>query len=232
MPRRPRMYLPNFTYHVVQRGNNREACFLSEECFQFYLDVLKTALHRYNVALHAFCLMTNHVHLLMTPVCKQGISNVMKLVGSRYAYFVNKTYNRSGTLWEGRHKASAIDAENYLLKCYRYIELNPVVADMVSRPEEYRWSSYHYNAWGDKSDVLTPHQDYLQLNINDVTGRQYRYRELFKINLAEEDLHAFRRAAHYSVPVGSDRFIAQIEEKTGQKVGYSQRGRPKAIGSD
>jgi putative transposase len=116
-----------------------------------------------------------------------------------------------------------------LLKCYRYIELNPVAADMVSRPEDYRWSSYHYDAWSDKSDVFTLHREYLPLSTTSVGKRQYQYRELFKINLAEEDSHPFRRAGHYSVPVGSDRFIAQLEEKTGQKIKYSRRGRPRVI---
>jgi putative transposase len=233
MPRRSRMYLPGFAYHIVQRGNNREACFLSEDCYQLYLELLKEQLSRYHVSLHAYCLMTNHTHLLMTPDCEQGISNVMKVVASRYAYFVNKQYKRSGTMWEGRHKSSAVDTVNYLLKCYRYIELNPVVACMVDRPEEYRWSSYQVNAWGDlsppnKADFISPHIEYLQLGV-DAEQRQHGYRELFKVNLAEEDLHAFRKAAHYSMPVGSDKFVTQIEAKTGRKIGYAKRGRPRSV---
>ena len=104
-------------------------------------------LRRYEVQLHAYVLMTNHVHFLMTPLVEDGISRVMKVVGSRYAYYMNKTYRRPGTVWEGRHKASAVQVQDYLLKCYRYIELNPVAANMVARPEEYQWSSYGSNAW-------------------------------------------------------------------------------------
>ena len=147
MPGRARVYIPGFTYHIVQRGNNREACFFDKEGYMFYLDCLRQAMSRYGVKLHAYCLMTNHVHLLMTPEHSDSISRTMKVVCSRYAQFVNKQYNRSGTLWEGRHKASAVDSEQNLLKCYRYIELNPVTASMVDRPEEYPWSSHHYNAW-------------------------------------------------------------------------------------
>jgi len=186
---------------------------------------------RYGVQLHAYCLMTNHVHLLMSPSDEQGISNTMKVVASRYAYALNKTYRRSGTIWEGRHKASAVDTDAYLLKCYRYIELNPVVADMVGRPEEYKWSSYHSNAWGDDCAWVKPHNQYLELGANK-EQRCKRYRDLFTIHLSEEDLHAFRKAAHFSVPVGAQRFVEQIAQAVGRDMGYAIRGRPrKAIDS-
>jgi putative transposase len=170
--------------------------------------------------------MTNHVHLLMTPSDEKSISNTMKVVASRYAYVLNKTYKRSGTIWEGRHKASAVDSEIYLLKCYRYIELNPVAADMVRRPEEYKWSSYHCNAWGDEQPWITPHDEYLRLGVSGETRRR-AYRELFETQLSEGDLHAFRNAAHYSVPVGEDRFAEQIERVIGKSIGYAGLGRPK-----
>ena len=162
----------------------------------------------------------------MTPSDKEGISKVMKVLGSRYAQYMNKTYQRTGTLWEGRHKSSAVDEEVYLLKCYRYIELNPVTANMVSRPEEYKWSSYGANAYGDNSDIISSHQQYLDLN-RDKTKRCYYYRELFKNALNDSDLHGIRLATHYSQPLGSDRFRAQIAEKTKQKLGQLHRGRPR-----
>lgn len=225
MPRRARAYIPGYTYHIVQRGNNREACFFSAEDYSLYLRLLQDVLPKYRVRLHAYCLMTNHVHLLMSPGDESGISNVMKVVASRYAYALNKTYSRTGTIWEGRHKASAVDVEAYLLKCYRYIELNPVAANMVKRPEEYQWSSYHCNAWGDNFTWITPHEEYSRLGTD--TGQRCRaYRDLFKTQLSEEDLHAFRKAAHYSVPIGTDRFVEQIERVVGKSVGYTQRGRP------
>lgn len=226
MPRRKRMYLSGVPFHIVQRGNNREACFYSPEDYQYYLYLLKIALKRYAVNLHCYVLMTNHVHLLMTPSDKEGISNVMKVLGSRYAQYMNQTYQRTGTMWEGRHKSSAVDDDIYLLKCYRYIELNPVTANMVSRPEEYEWSSYGANAYGDISDIIQPHQQYLNLSKNTDT-RCYYYRELFKYALSEADIHGIRLAAHYCQPLGSDRFKTEITAKTQQKLGQMYHGRPR-----
>jgi putative transposase len=148
MPRKTRMYLPGVPVHIVQRGNNRNACFFCEDDYRYYKQVLEEGMQRYGVALHAYCLMTNHVHLLMTPQWEDSISRVIQHLGRQYVQHVNKTYGRSGTLWEGRHKSSLVDAEHYLLSCYRYVELNPVTATMVKKPEEYPWSSYHFNALG------------------------------------------------------------------------------------
>ena len=141
MPRRARMYLPDLPYHIVQRGNNREACFIEPENYHYYLELWKEISSRYGTTVHAYCLMTNHVHILATPQEKTSISNTMKVVGSRYAQYINKKYKRTGTLWEGRHRSSLIQTEKYFLTCCRYIELNPVTANMVKRPEEYKWSS-------------------------------------------------------------------------------------------
>ena len=226
MPRRARSYVAGLPYHIVQRGNNREACFFEVADYRYYLDSLLLALNRYQVSLHAYVLMTNHVHFLMTPASETGISNVMKVAGSRYAQYMNQTYRRSGTLWEGRHKSSAVDSDTYLLKCYRYIELNPVAARIVVRPEEYRWSSYQANAWGDRVSYVTPHPEYRALASDDET-RCYRYRELFESHLSDEDLHTIRKSAHYCQPLGSDRFRMQIEQKTGKALGYMARGRPR-----
>ena len=161
MPRRARMYIPGFPYHVVQRGNNREACFIEPENYQFYLELWKKLSKQYEVDVHAYCLMTNHIHFLATPATVTALSNTMKVVGSRYAQYINKKYRRTGTLWEGRHRASLIQKECYLLACYCYIELNPVRAGIVSSPKEYRWSSHGSNGWGDDSWII-PHGEYLQ----------------------------------------------------------------------
>ncbi|QKQ27821.1 transposase [Candidatus Reidiella endopervernicosa] len=128
MPRRERMYLSGLPCHIVQRGNNREACFVDAENYQYYLSLWKTCAKRYGVSVHAYCLMTNHIHFLVTPDTEESISKAMSVVGSRYAYYFNRTYRRSGTIWEGRHKSSLVQSERYLLTCMRYIELNPVVA--------------------------------------------------------------------------------------------------------
>lgn len=226
MPRRTRMYISGFPYHLVQRGNNRQACFFEDENYWVFLRYMKEVLPRYGNSLHAYCLMTNHVHLLITPRDETSISSLMKVVSSRYATYINKKYSRTGTLWEGRHKSSAIDTEDYLLKCYRYIELNPVTAGMVASPEEYAWSSYHSNAWSKADTLLSPHEIYLRLG----DKRSHRcdcYRELFESALSQKDLHTFRKAALHSMPVGSDRFVALIEHKLGRKVGHMAYGRPR-----
>lgn len=226
MPRRPRMYIPGYTYRVVQRGNNREACFFDSENYLLYLDLLSESLARHEAHLHAYVLMTNHVHLLMTPHATDSISRIMKVLASRYAFFFNKSYRRTGTVWEGRHKSSVVQTESYLLKCYRYIELNPVAANMVQSPEQYRWSSYGVNARGDRCDWITPHSTYLSLGSN-LTQRLRGYRQLFEQQLNDNDLLEIRKAAHYCHPLGDDRFRLQIEEKLGRSVGFAGRGRPK-----
>ena len=128
MPRRKRNYLPGLPYHIVQRGNNRDACFIEPDNYRFYLELLNECSKRYGTSIHAYCLMTNHIHLLATPSHNKSISDTMKVVGSRYAQYINKRYKRTGTLWEGRHKASLVQQDKYFFTCSRYIELNPVAA--------------------------------------------------------------------------------------------------------
>src|SRR3990172_6295533 len=125
MPRRPRMYLPGIPVHLIQRGNNHQPCFFTVEDCNFYMECLDRSLTRYQVQLHAYVLMTNHVHLLVTPAEEEGISRMMALLGCHYVTYMNRRYQRTGTLWEGRHRSSLVDAEDYLFRCYRYIELNP-----------------------------------------------------------------------------------------------------------
>lgn len=219
------MYIPGYAYHVVQRGNNRAPCFFEEENYRIYSRYLHEVLPRYANFLHAYCLMTNHVHLLLSSERVDGISNLMKVVCSRYAQYINKKYARTGTLWEGRHKASAIDSESYLLKCYRYIELNPVAAHIVDRPEEYAWTSNHCNAWGDPDPLISMHESYLALGC-DGESRCANYRKLFNEALSNDDCEAIRKASDSSLPWGSNEFIEQIERRSGRSIGFGHRGRP------
>ncbi len=229
MPRKPRYYLPGIPSHVVQRGHDRNACFFENENYQFYLNCLGEACERYDVELHAYVLMTNHVHLLMTPKTDLGISRVMQLVGNRYVQYINKKYGRSGSLWEGRHKASLINAEEYLLACYRYIELNPVRANIVKHPGGYRWSSYQHHATDYCDNLISEHDLYLSIDSNPIK-RQYYYRELFKNALDDENAHHIRIAANFSAPLGGSQFKEQIEAMTGRKVSQLRKGRPERIG--
>ncbi len=154
--------LPGCAQHVIQRGNNREACFYGEPDYKAYLAFLKDASIKYEVAIHAFVLMTNHVHLLVTPNNEIGVSRMMQALGRKYVQYFNFTHGRTGTLWEGRYKSTLVDADNYVLTVYRYIELNPVRANMVAHASEYPWSSYRGNALGVPISLLTPHSLYLK----------------------------------------------------------------------
>lgn len=225
MPRKPRMYMAGVPCHVIQRGNNRTPCFFSDEDYLFYLECLIEACKRYQVSCHAYVLMTNHTHLLLSPKNKEGISKVMQSLGRRYVQYINKRYMRCGTLWESRHKSSLIDAESYLLSCYRYIELNPVRANMVMHPGDYRWSSYHCNAFGTKDELVTAHETYLSID-HDKTNRETAYRNLFETTLPKQLLHEISNAANFSMPLGKSRFKQQIEETLNRSIGYARRGRP------
>jgi len=230
MPRRARMYLPGYPYHIVQRGNNREACFVEPANYQYYLELWKDNARRYGVSVHAYCLMTNHVHFLVTPNHTDSISRAMSVIGSRYAWYFNRTYKRTGTIWEGRHKSSLVQSDRYFLTCCRYIEMNPVVAGMVRKPEEYKWSSYRVNAWGAQDD-LAKHHEYLGLGFTP-EERCRAYRELFRYQIPDEDIHLIERASHYCHPVGDGRFRGQIEQRFGIKLGQAGRGRPKKLAGD
>lgn len=228
MPRKPRFYLPDVPVHIVQRGNNRDAIFFDENDYLAYLGWLKEALKRYDCQLHAYVLMTNHVHLLVTPHVKESISRMMQYVGRKYVPYINHQYNRTGTLWEGRYKSSLIQEEPYLLACMRYIELNPVRADMVKTASDYQWSSYHFNATGQADELLTEHQLYLSQGI-DESSRCQAYRRLFMAHMADNITGEIRAAWQTGTPLMNDRFKEQIEKVLNTKVGYAKRGRPKKI---
>lgn len=171
MPRRPRVHIDGVPLHIVQRGHNRQPCFFAEEDYFAYLHWLAEALKEAQAALHAYALMTNHVHLLLTPERAEAVPKLVISLGRRYAHYINTTYRRTGTLWDSRYKSSLIQAETYLLSCMRYIELNPVRAAMVEDPAPYRWTSYRSNALGEASALVTPHPVYLQLGATDAARR-------------------------------------------------------------
>jgi putative transposase len=164
MPRRPRILLPDYPLHIVQRGINREPCFFADEDYQCYLHWLEEAARDCRCGIHAYVLMTNHVHLLLTPTTPGAPVRLMQSLGRRYVHYVNRHYRRTGSLWEGRYKSSVVQAESYLLACMRYIELNPVRAAMVADPGGYRWSSYRTNGLTLPDARLTPHPIYLALD--------------------------------------------------------------------
>jgi len=155
MARKPRFNVIGVPQHVIQRGNNREPCFFAEEDYRYYVECLEESAKKFGCLIHGYVLMTNHVHLLVTPQVDYGVSQMMQSVGRKYVRYINYQYRRTGTLWEGRYKASLVDSENYLLTCMRYIELNPVRAGMIELPGEYRWSSYSTNGYGKEDACIT-----------------------------------------------------------------------------
>jgi putative transposase len=227
LPRKPRFFLPGVPAHVVQRGNNRQPTFFADEDYRAYLGWLGEAARRYGCAVHAYVLMTNHVHLLVTPEARGSVSRMMQYVGRRYVPYVNRAYGRSGTLWEGRFKSAPIDSEAYLLVCSRYIEMNPVRAGIAATPVDYPWSSYHANALGREDRLVSPHPVLLAL-AGDANARCAAYRALFRGPVDDRQLGAIRSALQTGTPLGNDRFRARIERALHVKVGYDRRGRPRS----
>ena len=230
MPRKPRMYLPGVPCHVIQRGNNRQASFFCDADRELYLECLRDAARRYGVAVHAYVLMTNHVHLLATPARADSLSRTMQSIGRRYVQYVNFTYRRSGTLWESRHKSSLVDAEAYLIHCMRYIELNPVRANIVSHPADYRWSSYRANAQTEWDDLITRHEIYIALGLDDA-ARARAYQALFSTTLNADKFKLIRRSAAFSMPTGDERFRARIETALDGKIGQPECNKPRQTDS-
>jgi len=183
--------------HVIQRGHDRDACFFSDADYRFYLRHLEEQATNHGCSIHAYVLMTNHIHLLVTPDSKYGVSLMMKNLNQRYVQYVNRVYDRSGTLWGGRFKSCLTKTDSYALACYRYIELNPVRANMVEHPMNYPWSSYAANADGDFNALISPHSIYLSLGASD-PERLDRYRALIKQGLDEDILNEIRFATNSS----------------------------------
>ena len=214
--------------HVIQRGNNRQVCFASDGDMRAYLNWLKEFSEKYSVDVHAWVLMTNHVHILCTPNEEGAVSKMMQSIGRMYVRYFNCSYHRSGTLWEGRFKSNLIQSEKYLLELYRYIELNPVRAGMVNDPSEYSWSSYACNAFGVETALQTPHELYLALG-KTKHERLKSYRQLFKIHVNVELLKEIRESINKGLALGSEQFISQIEVLTGRRVSSRKAGRPKSV---
>ena len=185
MPRKPRFYLPGEPAHVIQRGNCRQAVFFADNDYRAYLSWLAQGAKKYGCTIHAYVLMTNHVHLLMTPNTRDAISKTIQHVGRHYVTYVNHTYGKSGTLWEGRHKGCVIDSEQYLLTCMRYIELIPVRSGVVEQAADYRWSSYHFNAFNKEDEIIISHPDYMDLADTE-EHRLAVYIELFEEEISSE----------------------------------------------
>lgn len=217
MPRSLRLILPGVAVHIIQRGNNRAACFLSDSDYLVYLAHLRQLSEKYDCAVHAYCLMTNHVHLLVTPSAAGACTGLMRDLGQRYVQYFNREHERTGTLWEGRFRSCLAESPRYVVACHRYIELNPVRAGMVPYPSDYLWSSHAVNS-GTRSDPLVmPHPDVEALG-GDATNRYAAYRRLFDEGLDPVLVQNIRDATNAGYPLASDAFKARVLEPLGWKV--------------
>ena len=226
MPRRARIVLQNVPVHIIQRGNNRQPCFFADEDYLRYLDWLAEYASKWGCQIHSYVLMTNHVHLLLSSERAEAGGLLMKSLGQRYVQYVNRAYRRSGTLWEGRFRSCLVQEENYLLGCQRYIELNPVRANMVEHPAEYRWSSYRANAQGETNALVKPHSLYAALGSDDL-ARQTSYRELFRYELEVGMVDKIRLATNGNFALGNEGFAAQVAAIIGRRVVPGHSGRPR-----
>jgi len=225
MPRKPRVSIAGVPEHVIQRGNNRQAIFVDDSDMKAFVTWLKDYAEKYDVAIHSWVFMTNHFHLLCTPLSQSAVSLLMQSLGRRYVQYFNRRHERTGTLWEGRFRSCMVQAEDYVIELYRYIELNPVRAGMVNDPTQYSWSSYQCNGLGKKSSLLTPHPLYQNLGKTNET-RQANYRELFRYSVEDRLLDNIRQTANSGLVLGNDRFVEKVETKTGKQLHECKRGRP------
>jgi putative transposase len=223
MARLPRYCIPGQPQHVIQRGNNRSPIFFCKEDYEFFLECLRDASSLHDCAVHAYVLMTNHVHLLVTPARVDGVSKLMQSVGRRYVQYVNFTYRRTGTLWEGRYKAIPLDGDDYFVTCHCYIESNPVRAGMVDGPGAYRWSSYRHNADGAPDPLIQRHRLFAALGTDD-QERRAAYRKLFRAGLSDNTLLELRDATNKGWVLGSAKFKRKIESVASRRVEPLQRG--------
>lgn len=232
MARLPRLILPGHPHHVVLRGNNRQAIFFTDLDRQHWLAVLAEAAAQYRVAIHAFVLMDNHVHLLLSPETAEGLSRMMQAVGRRYVGWFNARHQRSGTLWEGRFRAGLIEGERHLLACMRYIELNPVRAALCTEAAQWPWSSAAHHLGLTRQSIITEHPLYWTLG-NTPFEREHAYRELLQQGVAPAEADLFTNAVLRGRPVGSPAFLQPLASIHARVVTRRPRGRPrKAVMED
>lgn len=231
MPRQPRIDIPGVPQHLFTRGNNRSVCFRNEADRWVFLNHLRAAAATNDCELHAYVLMTNHIHLLATGRSHGALSQMMQSVGRRYARYVNVRYGRTGTLFEGRFKSSLVESERYFMTCMRYIELNPVRAGMVGQPAEYPWSSHRDNVSGAPCGLLTAHAEYLRLG-REALARGAAYRALFRETIPADEIDRIRVALGKNRVLGSEYFCRVLKDQLRRNVDLVPPGRPRKKGTD
>lgn len=225
MARLPRLVIPHQPHHLIQRGNDRQLIFRADEDYQRFLAWLKDSAKEFGVAIHAYVLMPNHVHLLASPSTHEGLAQMMQKVGRYYVPWFNQKYERIGTLFQGRFKTSLIDSERYFMVCSRYIELNPVRAHLAADPLEYPWSSYAHHAGVRPDPLITDHALYWALG-NTPFQREAAYIELAQRALSADELTRVNEAVLKGWPLGSEAFKTDLQNKARRQVLPAKRGRP------
>jgi putative transposase len=225
MARLPRLVVPHQPHHIIQRGNDRQAIVRDEEDCQRFIAWLKECAKFYRVAVHAYVLMPNHVHLLATPIDKEGLAQMMQRLGRYYVPWFNHKYQRYGGLFQGRFRTSLIDTEQYFLACSRYIELNPVRAHIVANPLDYAWSSYAHHAGARVDPLVSDHPLFWALG-NTPFQREAAYIALVDQGIAPDELERITSSLIRSVPLGSQAFKEQLERTTQRQILPAKRGRP------
>jgi len=225
MARLPRLSVAGYPHHVIQRGNNRQAIFLNDADRRRMLDLLEEHARQFEVAVHAYVLMDNHFHLLLTPQTGEGLPRMMQAVGRRYVRYFNDTHGRTGTLWEGRYKSTLIEAERYLLACMVYIDLNPVRAGVLAQARDYPWSSHGHYAGLRVDRLVTPHPLYWELG-NTPFAREAAYARLVQDGLTAQQQQALTESALRGWALGSPVFVAELQKKTERRLSKAHPGRP------
>lgn len=228
MARLPRLTLPGYPHHIIQRGNNRQAIFASVADYQTLLDLLTENAKKFDVAIHAYVLMSNHFHLLATPQTLDGLPQMMQAVGRRYVRHFNDSQKRSGTLWEGRYKSTLIQTDRYLLACMAYIDLNPVRASLVAQARDYSWSSYAHYAGLRSDKLITPHPLIWELG-NTPFAREAAYAELVRTGINSAQQAALTDATLTGWALGEPDFLADLQKKTQRRASKSMAGRPISV---
>ncbi|MEJ6021864.1 transposase [Ramlibacter sp. PS4R-6] len=226
MARLPRLTLPGYPHHIIQRGNNRQAIFSDRSDYEALLELLEEYAKKFEVAVHGYVLMSNHFHLLATPQTEDGVPQLLQAVGRSYVRGFNKRQGRTGTLWEGRYKSTLIQAERYLLACMVYIDLNPVRAGLVANPADYLWCSYlHYT--GRRADkLITPHPLYWELG-NTPFAREQAYADLVSAGIGSKQQQALTEATFRGWALGEPDYVADLQRRTERRVSKAKAGRPR-----
>ena len=226
MARLPRYSIAKQTQHIILRGRDEQTICYEEQDYQYFHDCLDAATYNYQLKLHAYVLMPNHVHLLVTPADSDSISRLVQSIGRNYVQYFNECYGGTGTLWEGRYRATVIDARQYLLSCSRYIELNPVRGGLTDKPGQYRWSSYAHNALGQRDEMISPAREYRALGDSD-EDRVKAYRQFFRQKLDPQLVQRITETALKGWVLGDSNFVRKIEKLSGRRATPLPKGRPR-----